>query len=98
MKVEWSYLSPRMPELFGVTDEELRRDPRATKQRMVPEDSARLDELHRASLQTLAPLSWTGRLVLASGAIRWIEQQTVFERAGDGAVLAYGQVLDVTAQ
>jgi rsbT co-antagonist protein RsbR len=92
----WLYMSPQIGELYGISDEEFRATPRGLLRRLVPEDGARLERDLAVSLETLAPLSWTGRAVLASGAIRWVETHAVFERDIDGTVLAHGQSFDVT--
>ena len=96
MSSEWVYVSPQMAELFGVSDEELRRDPLALIQRMEPEDAARLQAMIAVSLQTLEPTIWTGRILHASGAIRWIETYTTYTRDVDGMVITCGQSTDVT--
>ncbi|MFS8071522.1 MAG: PAS domain-containing protein, partial [Byssovorax sp.] len=77
MTSEWIYLSPRVAELYGMTDADLHSEPLALLQRVVPEDAVRLNQLMMISLQTLAPLTWTGRVHHTSGAIRWIETQLV---------------------
>ena len=92
----WLYMSPQIGELYGLSDEEFRAAPRGLLNRLVPEDGARLDRDFAVSLETLAPLSWTGRAILAAGEIRWVETHAVFERDVDGTVLAYGQSFDVT--
>ncbi len=98
MTSEWIYLSPRVAELYGMTDTEVHRDPLALLQRVVPEDAVRLQELMIIHLETLAPLTWTGRVHDTSGAIRWIETQLVYERDVDGTIITYGQAFDVTAR
>ena len=96
MKSEWIYLSPQMAELYGVSDAELRRDPVALMERLDPEDAARLKQQLATCLETLAPLSWTGRVRHASGEVRWIEAQIIYECDVDGTILSYGQAFDVT--
>ncbi len=63
---------------------------------MDPEDAARLQAMIADSLQTLAPTSWTGRVIQPSGAIRWIETYTSYTRDADGTVVTCGQATDVT--
>jgi rsbT co-antagonist protein RsbR len=96
MTSEWVYASPRMAELYGLTDAELRGSTFAVLERMVPEDAARLRQMLAASLQTLAPINWTGRIRFASGEMRWIETQIHLEREADGKIRTYGQAFDVT--
>jgi len=96
MTSEWVYLSPRMAELCGMTEAEMHGGPLALLQRVAPEDAAQFQQLMAASLQTLAPMTWTGRVIHASGASRWIEMQVVHEREDDGMIRTFGQVVDVT--
>jgi rsbT co-antagonist protein RsbR len=96
MSSEWIYVSPRMAELFGVSEEELHREPFALIQRMVPEDAARLQAMIADSVQTLASMSWTGRVIHDSGSMRWIETHTSYRRDPDGTIVTCGQAIDVT--
>jgi rsbT co-antagonist protein RsbR len=96
LKSEWIYVSPQVAEIYGVSEAELLGEPLALLKRMNPEDAARLQEQMMVSLQTLAPLTWTGRILHTSGTIRWIETQAVYARDVDGSILSYGQVFDVT--
>ena len=97
-KAEWLYASPQLAAIYGVTEEELRGDPFALTLRMEPEDRARFLEMSAATIQTLAPMTWSGRVRFPSGELRWIETRTVYERDVDGSILSYGQVVDVTEQ
>jgi rsbT co-antagonist protein RsbR len=98
MTAEWIYVSPNLGELFGITREELQRDPLGLVQRMYADDRTRFQEMMAVSMQTLETLIWTGRILLPSGEIRWIETQTAFHREPDGAIVTCGQALDVTAR
>ncbi|MEO5730808.1 MAG: PAS domain-containing protein [Byssovorax sp.] len=98
MTSEWVYVSPRMAELYGLTDDEIHGGTHALMKRLQPEDAARLQQMTAVSLQTLAPIIWTGRVLLASGEVRWIETQIVLEREADGKIRSYGQAFDVTEQ
>jgi rsbT co-antagonist protein RsbR len=93
---EWVYVSPRLAELYGLAQDELRRDPSLLLTQTVPEDRARLEQQMAASMQTLAPTSWTGRVDHGEGRVRWIETLTNVEREADGRLLWWGQVTDVT--
>jgi len=95
-KSVWIYVSPQMAEIYGITDAELRQDPLALLKRIVPEDAEKLEKQLANSFATLAPLSWSGRVMHTTGTIRWIETQCVFEHDEKGHVIGYGQALDVT--
>ncbi|MFS8068206.1 MAG: PAS domain-containing protein, partial [Byssovorax sp.] len=92
----WIYVSPRAAEVYDVPEAELLADPNCMTQRLLPEDHARLDEVVARSIQTLAPMSWLGRLQRRDGEIRWLETQSTFEIDADGSQIWCGQVLDVT--
>ncbi len=64
--------------------------------RLEPEDAARFRQMVAASMETLAPMSWAGRVNHTSGVIRWIEAHVAFERDSDGTLLSFGQTFDVT--
>ncbi len=92
----WNYISTRAAEVYGVTEAEMMVGPRNAMLRVLPEDLARLDSLTAQSVQTLAPVTWNGRLQRRDGEIRWIETQITIEVDADGSQVWSGQVLDVT--
>jgi rsbT co-antagonist protein RsbR len=94
--MEWIYVSPKMAEFHGLPATTEERDPLTLMERIVPEDRARLDAALASSLQTLAPMAWTGRVVHGSGETRWIETLSTFEREADGSIVSYGNGSDVT--
>ena len=96
MTAQWVYVSPRMAELYGMTEAQMRADPYSLMNRLAPEDAARLEQMMRTSIQTLEPTSWTGKVPHPSGEVRWIEMQIVYERDSDGSILNFGQIFDVT--
>ena len=96
LAASWIYVSPRMAEIYGLTEDEVRGDPLTLLQRLEPEDAARYRQAMMVSIQTLEPMTWIGRVVHASGEARWIEAQLVFDRDADGTIVAVGQALDVT--
>lgn len=98
-KLEWVHVEPRKMEAFyDVPEAEFLHDPTAIFRRIMAEDRARLEQLTAHGLESLAPWSWTGRLVLPSGETRWIEMQVVVEAGEYGTKLLYGHALDVTEQ
>jgi rsbT co-antagonist protein RsbR len=96
MTAEWIYVSPRLAALFGVSVEDLRNDPLGLLQRMAPADAAVLHAMLIDSLETLAPMNWTGKITHTSGSIRWVEAYTSFTRDVDGSIITCGQMVDVT--
>jgi rsbT co-antagonist protein RsbR len=98
MTSEWVYRSPRMAELYGLTEAESHGNTLSILERMVPEDAARLRQIIAVSLRTLAPINWVGRVILGSGEARWIETQITLEREADGKIRSYGQAFDISEQ
>lgn len=96
MKSEWVYVSPRMAEIYGLTEAEFQVNALSVLTHMDPEEAARLHQMLVASTSTLAPLNWTGRILGASGETRWVETQIAFAREADGKIRTYGQAFDVT--
>jgi rsbT co-antagonist protein RsbR len=96
MKAEWIYVSPQLAEIYGVSEGELDVGPIELIKRLHPEDAARFRQQVAASMETLAPMSWSGRVHHTSGEIRWIEAHIAYERDSDGTLLSFGQSFDVT--
>ncbi|MFS8068207.1 MAG: PAS domain S-box protein [Byssovorax sp.] len=92
----WMYVDSKLGEVYDVPEAEVLADPGCLTQRILPEDRARLDKVIAQSIQTLAPMIWSGRLQRRDGEIRWLETQTTIEIEADGSQLWSGQVLDVT--
>ncbi|MEO5726091.1 MAG: PAS domain-containing protein, partial [Byssovorax sp.] len=92
----WIYADSKLGEIYDVPEAEVLADPGCLTQRILPEDRARLDKVIAQSIQTLAPMIWSGRLQRRDGEIRWLETQTTLEIEADGSQIWSGQVLDVT--
>jgi rsbT co-antagonist protein RsbR len=60
------------------------------------EDRARLEQVTAHGAESLAPWSWTGRLVTRGDEIRWIELHVIIEAGEGGTQLWYGHAVDVT--
>ena len=95
-KMEWIYVDAKTAELHDMTEAEVRADPTSTTQRVLPEDRAKVDALLAESLQTLAPVVWSGRVQCRSGELRWIESHMTFLRESEGSMLLFGQVFEAT--
>ncbi len=91
-KMEWIYVDAKTAELHDMTEAEVRADPTSTTQRVLPEDRDKVNALLAQSLQTLAPVVWSGRVQCRSGELRWIESHMTFVREGEESMLLFGQV------
>jgi rsbT co-antagonist protein RsbR len=96
LKSTWIYIDARAAELYDVPEAELQADPNAAMQRFVPAERALADEEATRSFQTLAPISWAGRITTRAGEPRWLEVHMTFEREANTAMIMYGQVFDIT--
>jgi rsbT co-antagonist protein RsbR len=92
----WIYINKRAAELYDVPEAALRADPNVLMERISAEDRGQLEQQIGRCVQTGAPFVWIGRIVRRSGEVRWIETQATIEIQADGAVLWYGQILDIT--
>jgi rsbT co-antagonist protein RsbR len=95
-KMEWVYVDAKTAELHDMTEAELRADPGSTTQRVLPEDRDKVNALLTESLQTLAPVVWSGRVQCRSGELRWIESHMTFLRESEQSLLMFGQVFEAT--
>lgn len=96
-KLEWQQAdAKRLEKLFDVPEAELSAEPTAILQRIMAEDRARLEQLMAHGAESLAPWSWSGRLVTRGGVTRSIETQTVIEANADGTQTWTCHTLDVT--
>jgi len=95
-KSSWIYIDSRSAEMYDLPEAELRADPVAATQRIMPEDRVGIEAAVAQSVQTLAPILWNGRIPLRAGGIRWIELHIAIEREPSGDFVLYGQVFDMT--
>lgn len=83
-------------DLLGITAEELQRDPARFWELVHPDDRASLDAAIAHVDATLEPFHWEGRLILLSGAEKWIEANARGQRLPDGSSLWSGVAMDIT--
>jgi rsbT co-antagonist protein RsbR len=94
----WLYLSGKGAELFDVPEDDLLAEPGEMMKMVHPEDRPELDALIAHCVQTQAPMDHQFRLKCRNGAIRWLEVHATVALTDDGALLWYGQTVDVTAR
>jgi hypothetical protein len=94
-----AYVSPRITDLVGYTQEEWRDDPGLFERSLHPEDRERvLAELFSALAEN-GRFSGDYRLVGKDGRVVWVHDEEVVLRAEDGRPLyAQGFCLDITAR
>jgi len=92
---EW--VSPRAREFWGGDFDMSDKWMDALAPRMVPEDFVGFWESIEVSARDLSPWSWSGRLIDATGKVRWMRAYAQPFRREDGTVVSDGVVLDETA-
>jgi rsbT co-antagonist protein RsbR len=95
-RTRWLYLGSRAGEFFGMPQSEIEENPQVLQQMVVVEDQGQIAEAVAHSMQSGAPFDLMGRVRLRSGEIRYMMAHATIELDGEGAVLWYGQMTDVT--
>jgi len=91
------HCSPEMLEIFGLTPEELERDPGAFVSRFAPEDRARIGRAMRSVFAERCAIDLEHRIVLPSGEVRWIYARLTPARVDpDGPDRVIGVAFDIT--
>ncbi|WP_103670789.1 ATP-binding sensor histidine kinase [Pseudanabaena sp. BC1403] len=93
-----SYVSAECFYLFEMTQEQAIANIHFLIEAIHPEDVASYLQSLTNSMQTLAPLEWSGRIVTPSGIIKWIEIKTRVQQLDDGTLVWDGLVLDISKQ
>jgi PAS domain S-box-containing protein len=95
---EVPFVSAGAREIFGVTPEQARSPSEgfALYQLIHPEDRASWERSVAESAMTLSDWRWTGRVLLPSGEVNWIEGASRPARQPDGRVIWDGIVMDVS--
>ncbi len=95
---EFSYISPGIRELFGLTPEEVMRDSRALWALIHPEDLAGLSDTIQHAVQANQDWSHEFRVCAADGLTRWVQGAASHEHLADGRLFWDGLLLDITAR
>jgi len=94
--IDLPYFSANLPDLLGVPRAVMEADGAAAAANIHPEDASGLTEAIRVSRDTLSPLDFRYRLTHPEKGLRWMHLSSIPFRQPDGAILWYGNVLDVT--
>lgn len=93
---ELPYVSEGSRELIGLAAEDIQSLALSLIDRVYPDDRASWDQTVAESAATLSDWHWTGRVILPSGEIKWVEGASRPERRADGSVVWNGILVDVT--
>jgi len=92
------FISANVRQLYGVSPDEVQRDPMAMRRFRHPDDRARVEAEIGAARATQQPLSTEFRIVLDDGTEKWIHQTNSPAASEDGNEVRVGLMLDVTAR
>ncbi|GAA0310232.1 EAL domain-containing protein [Rhodovulum strictum] len=92
------YFNAKMPELFGVTAEALRRDGKSIYRHIPDEDRARIDADFAIRRQDMSQIEFRHRIDHPQRGLRWVLVSAIPVAHPDGAVSWYGNVIDITEQ
>lgn len=92
----FSYIGDGSQALLGIEPADLAADANQFLKLIHPEDSPSFTESMRLSAQNLSFWSWEGRVVLASGELKWLTLGSSPQTRADGGVEWEGLVVNVT--
>jgi PAS domain S-box-containing protein len=93
----FSYVSPRLCEMTGITHEEFMQKASRMFEAVHPDDLADMLRRRKLTHAELTPFEWEGRM-LVHGRTRWIRIESNAHRLEDGTFTIHGIVQDITAQ
>ncbi|SOB94670.1 PAS domain-containing protein [Rhodobacter maris] len=96
--IDLPYFSARLPELMGVSREEILADGAAAAKNIHPEDAEALGRAIAQSRTQMRPLEVRYRLNHPRRGLRWMQLTSVPYHAPDGSVTWHGSVFDVTEE
>ncbi len=92
----YPWVSGGVSDLHGFEAEAVMADPRLFQNCIYAEDRSSYEEQARRSYETLSRFAWEGRIVTATGEVKWIQVLGQPRRGDDGSVIWDGVILDVT--
>lgn len=94
----FSYISPGVYALTGLTPEQLRASDAEGRARILPDDRAHLSAAVAASARDLSPLEVDFRMTSLDGQVRWWWTKAQPQRSADGTVSWSGYLADWTQE
>jgi PAS domain S-box-containing protein len=94
--ITFPYISSGCVELFDLSSEEIVADSNCLLEKMYPDDIANFQQLLAESARNMTPKVWEGRIVMSSGAIKWIRSVCRPELQSDRSIVWDGVMLDIT--
>ncbi len=92
----FSYISPQVETLFGITAATIEQDAEAFVQCCHPSDRASLETSTADSFTTLNPWQWEGRFISSAGQVIWIQGVSNPELQPNGDRVSDGILMNIT--
>ncbi|MCW5318453.1 AAA family ATPase [Nostoc sp. KVJ3] len=90
------YISADCYEIYEITAEQAIANVQFLLKAIHPDDAANHQQSVADSMQTLTPFEWSGRIVTASGIVKWIHIEARIQKLADGTLVWDGLVLDIS--
>jgi PAS domain S-box-containing protein len=90
------YVSESLKYLFGISPEEIKKDPSKIFKRIYKDDLQYINITIKRSTRNLTPWNDEFRVTLDNGTIRWLLGNAVPQKEADGSILWYGFITDIT--
>ncbi|SOC08788.1 PAS domain S-box-containing protein/diguanylate cyclase (GGDEF)-like protein [Rhodobacter sp. JA431] len=90
------YFTQKLPELLGVSAEQLKADGKSARMFLPPEDCAKLVERFSASHETLSLVELRFRVVREDQPVRWVHLWASPFAHPDGTMTWFGKAVDIT--
>ncbi len=95
-RFSFPYISAGCQELFKLTAREIMENADLVMSMIHPGDRDNFERVVATSATTLQPNKWEGKLVLASGEIKWIQSAFRPQKQADASVVWDGLLMDIS--
>lgn len=94
--VYFPFVSNGAREIYELEPSHIQQNPGLILDMIHPEDRLNFEKSVELSATTLQPWQWQGRVVLASGCLKWIKAASRPELQANGDILWDGMLIDIT--
>lgn len=92
------YVSAFSQKVWELEPEQIYKDANLALTQVHPDEQAEFTRSVQHSAETLQSWEWRGRMISASGQVRWVQAHSKPERQLDGAIVWDGVLMDVSDQ
>jgi len=94
--MSFPYVSPGCYEISGLEADQIKANPNSLLSTAHPDDLKGFETSWAISTNNLQPWEHEGRIILASGKIKWVKSYSRPEKLENGTILWHGLILDIT--